>query len=122
MENIKASLANRSQISLGCEVEGDIKCKGDFRIDGKLKGNIYTEGKLVLGEKGVIQGEIKSIRLEVLGKIKGHVDVRDMLIIKSGAEVIANVVVEKLLVEENAFFSGKCIMKKRVYEQESEKK
>ena len=122
MENVKTSLVNRSQISLGCKIEGNITCKGDFRIDGILKGDITTEGKLVLGEKGVIEGNVKSIKIEVSGIIKGQLEVDDILVIKSGAEVEANVVAEKLIVEEDAFFSGKCIMKRRVYDDETEKK
>ena len=45
-------------ISHGTEIKGTIKAAGDFRLDGTLEGDIVLDGKLVVGENGVVRGNI----------------------------------------------------------------
>ena len=39
-----------NMIGEGTVITGDIKSKGDIRVDGSLMGSIDTEGKVVVGE------------------------------------------------------------------------
>ena len=39
-------------------IEGDIRSSGDIRVDGILKGSVKTEGKVVLGPEGKIEGDV----------------------------------------------------------------
>ena len=45
-----------NMIGAGTVITGDICSKGDIRVDGTLKGSVITEGKVVLGKDGVIEG------------------------------------------------------------------
>ena len=47
-----------NSISLGSKLQGDLTSSGDVRVDGSLSGSVKTEKKLVLGERGVIEGEV----------------------------------------------------------------
>ena len=49
----QAQASNR--ILMGTEISGDIKSNGDLRVDGKVSGTINLDGKLVIGEKGIVQ-------------------------------------------------------------------
>ncbi|MFM7701269.1 MAG: polymer-forming cytoskeletal protein, partial [Bacteroidota bacterium] len=40
----------------GARVEGNLSCKGDFRLDGQAHGDVTTDGRLVVGAQGVIKG------------------------------------------------------------------
>ena len=44
-------------ISIGTDITGDIKSSGDIRIDGSLKGNLNTKGKVVIGLTGKVVGK-----------------------------------------------------------------
>ncbi len=59
--NMKNSSNNSSVVNMvgsGTVITGDIKSKSDIRIDGILKGSVNTEGKLVVGSSGVVEGDV----------------------------------------------------------------
>jgi cytoskeletal protein CcmA (bactofilin family) len=45
-------------LGAGTIVKGEIKLNGDFRIDGMFIGSINCKGKVVVGNTGVVEGEI----------------------------------------------------------------
>jgi len=97
-------------IRQGTEIQGDIKCKGDIRIDGKLTGTLMCEGKLVIGETGMIDGEIACKNADVSGKINGKIEVKELLLLKNTSDLIGDIFTGKLSVEPGAKFTGTCTM------------
>jgi cytoskeletal protein CcmA (bactofilin family) len=92
------------------EITGQIVTKGDIRIDGKLKGNLKSEGRVVIGETGTINGEIECGNIEVYGSIFGKLTVRELTMLKSSAKIEADIITKKLGVEPGAIFTGHCEM------------
>jgi cytoskeletal protein CcmA (bactofilin family) len=70
-------------INEGTIIKGDITANGDIRIDGELVGNIDAKGRLVIGPKGKVEGEINCSNIEISGYIKGKVTVSEILTMKS---------------------------------------
>ena len=96
--------------SLNQSISGDINAEGDIRIDGELEGNIHSKGRLVIGPKGRVVGEIFCNNIEISGYIKGKMKVLDLMTMKSSAMVYGDLTVGKLSVEPGALFSGTCVM------------
>jgi cytoskeletal protein CcmA (bactofilin family) len=94
----------------GTEITGEIKSSGDTRIDGKLKGNINIKGRLVIGNTGVVEGEINCSNCDVSGKIIGKVNVTELFSLKSTAVVEGEVTTKKLAIEPGAVFTVTCKM------------
>lgn len=92
------------------EIVGDISSTGDIRIDGKLKGNVNTSAKLVLGPTGIITGNVSCANGDISGKIEGMVNVSELLTLKSSAKINGDIKTNKFLVESGAVFVGKCDM------------
>ncbi|MCG6188165.1 bactofilin family protein [Maribellus maritimus] len=97
-------------IGEGTVINGNISASGDIRIDGTLEGNITAKGKLVIGPKGKIIGEIDSNNVEVAGYTKGKIRVLSVLCMKSTAKVYGDIVVGKLSVEPGSIYIGNCKM------------
>lgn len=97
-------------ISEGTQIKGNIISNGDVRIDGELKGNIESRGRLVIGPQGIVEGEINCITLEVAGFIQGKVIVNDLLSMKATAQIKGDIKVGKLSVEPGSIFTGTCSM------------
>ena len=104
------ALAQTNRMSPGTEIKGDIVGKGDFRIDGKLEGNIETSGRIVIGEKGFVKGTIKCLNAEVEGKVEGDIKTTEQLLLKSTANISGETVVGRLAIEPGATFNGTCSM------------
>lgn len=99
-----------NMISEGTSIKGDITANGDTRIDGELVGNINAKGKLVVGPKGKIAGEIRCNNVEVSGFIKGKVVAAELLNMKASAKIEGDIAAGKLSVEPGATFTGSCSM------------
>jgi cytoskeletal protein CcmA (bactofilin family) len=99
-----------NRILLGTTVQGEIRSPGDFRIDGEVSGNIELEGKLVVGEQAVIDGDVQCSQATVSGTIKGKITVSELLLLQSTAKVEGDIVTARLAVEPGAEFTGSCSM------------
>ena len=97
-------------ISNGTDITGDIKSNGDIRIDGTLKGNLNTKGKVVIGTTGRVNGEVICKNSEVSGSVEGKITVSQLLNLKASSKVIGDIATSKLSVEPGAVFSGNCRM------------
>lgn len=99
-----------SRISAGTVIKGEITSPNDIRIDGLFEGKIYSKGKVVVGEKAVIKGDIVCQNVDFAGTMKGNFYVKDSLSLKDNCKVDGDLHVRRLQVELNATFNGKCIM------------
>lgn len=97
-------------MAAGTTVKGDILTESDFRLDGRVEGNIVCGAKIVVGPKAEIVGNITSVNAEVLGSVKGNMEISGLLILKASAKVNGDVVTHTLEIEPNACFNGACKM------------
>lgn len=103
-------LGKTNRIVEGTEINGDLISQADFRLDGKLKGNFTTSGKLVIGPTGSIKGDVICKNADVEGKIDGILKVEEILNVKSKASISGEVTCGKLSVQPGADFSASCVM------------
>jgi len=101
----------RNLIAKATEITGDIASDGDFRIDGKVDGNIKTSGRLIIGQDGVVTGTVDCANADVEGRISGKLTCSGTLSLKATAVIDGEVYLEKLAVEPGATFNASCSMK-----------
>ena len=104
------STAAINMIGAGTVITGDIVSKGDIRIDGTLRGSVNTEGKVVLGREGMIEGDVICKDAEISGTIKAKISVSQLLSLKTTAKLNGDIITNKLSIEPGAAFSGSCSM------------
>ena len=97
-------------IGAGTIITGDIISKGDIRIDGTLKGSVNTEGRVVLGREGIIEGDVICKDADISGTIKAKITVSQLLSLKTTAKLNGDIITNKLSIEPGAAFSGSCSM------------
>jgi cytoskeletal protein CcmA (bactofilin family) len=96
-------------IGEGIIIEGaSLKGSGAIRIDGQFSGNLDIEGHIILGETGVIIGDIKAESAMFAGKYSGNMSIKSTLHLASTAKLEGHVETEKIIIDENAVFKGTC--------------
>ena len=105
-------------INKGTVVKGDITASGDFRLDGTLEGSIQLNGKLVVGDTGVVKGNILCLTANVIGTVIGNLSVKEFLVLHATSRVKGDLLINKLSIEPGAVFSGKCCMLDEVRKQQ----
>ncbi len=91
-------------------IQGDLSSDADMRLDGNLTGNLKCSGKLILGPKGHIKGDINCENAVIEGTIDGTIKVRDHLHVKETAKINGEISTQKLTVQSGAVFNVKCDM------------
>jgi cytoskeletal protein CcmA (bactofilin family) len=97
-------------IAEGTVLEGKITTKGDIRVEGKVIGTITCDAKLVIGEKGSVEGVVDARNAYIAGKVKGQVVVRELLQLQKTGIINGDIFTQKLSVEVGATFTGNCRM------------
>lgn len=90
--------------------QGTLDIKGSVRIDGKLKGNITNCKSVIIGKEGTVTGDISAETISVSGSINGNIKAGKFVEFLAKSKVTGNVNAAKILVEEGAYFDGKCSM------------
>ncbi|MDG4475023.1 bactofilin family protein [Thiovibrio frasassiensis] len=93
-----------SVIGADMQLVGDISFKGKLRLDGKAEGNIRGE-YLILGETGMISGDIVVSTFVCSGRVEGTVNVQKLYVVKSGF-IEGKVETMDLAVESGAVLNG----------------
>lgn len=93
-------------IELGAVFEGTLKLTGDFRIDNEFKGELTTDGTVIVGPDGSIEGDIIARQVEVEGAVMGNVTARRMCILRSTARFHGNIETACIQIEPHAYFRG----------------
>ena len=74
-------------LSSDVEIKGSIKFQKELLIDGKVEGEINSDGVLTIGENAEIRGEIKTKSITVYGKVHGNITVGERCELKSQVHV-----------------------------------
>ena len=94
----------------GVDFIGKAKFDGSVRIDGQFDGQIMSQDTLVIGEQGVIKGEITCETIICSGKIDGNVVASQKVQLLKPAVLIGGVRTPSFSVEEGVVFHGICDM------------
>ena len=86
-------------------LKGDLTASADLHIDGKVEGDISC-ASLVQGEASEIVGCVKAESARIAGKIKGEVNVANLVIQKS-ARIEGDVTYDDIVIEQGARVDGK---------------
>lgn len=91
-------------------VEGNFNASENTRIDGEVKGNVTCKGKICIGAKGKVTGNIVSDGIMVSGDVLGDVTSTGKVEITSTGKITGDIQAKVLVIDENAVFNGRCNM------------
>jgi cytoskeletal protein CcmA (bactofilin family) len=95
----------------GVELEGKMKVSsGLIRLNTQFRGEIVSEGTVVVHDQGEIEGDIHTKVLSITGKVKGNVHATDRLEIKEHGIVLGDIYTPCLVVDPGGYFDGQCHM------------
>lgn len=97
-------------LDAGSHMKGELSFEDTFRIDGKFTGSVVSDGDLIVGERGDIDGEISVQRVFVSGIVRGVLRAAERVEITAVGKVMADVFTPTLTIDEGAFFEGRCTM------------
>ena len=96
---------------LGSEIifTGDIKGSQTIKIDGEVIGNIDVENGIILGEKAIVKGNLKSKNIIVFGQIHGNIDSQE-LILKNTGNITGDINTQTIEIDMGGKYNGQLNM------------
>jgi cytoskeletal protein CcmA (bactofilin family) len=104
---------SKNVLSNDVEIKGSIKFSHDLIIDGKIEGEVHSDGSLTVGENALIKGEIKTRSVIIFGKVEGNITVQERCELKSNAILVGDICAGTLSIEEGATFMGQSQVGKK---------
>lgn len=93
------------------EFEGKLSFRGAVRIDGHFRGEIFTEGTLIVGESAIIESNIHVSHIIISGEIRGNIVADKRIEIHAPGKVFGNIQAPIIVMDEGVIFEGNCRMK-----------
>ncbi len=91
------------------EVLGDLKAKGQVRIDGLVKGSVYVDGEVEIGRTGRVEAEkVEAGSILIHGEVKADLVATKVSLSKT-ARFTGTIRAQALDVEAGAVFIGQSL-------------
>ena len=92
------------------KIEGVLTASESTRIDGLLEGKIISQSTVIVGEHGVVRGDITAIEILVAGTVYGNLKAEERIELTETGRVLGDLVTKTLVIDEGASFKGNCTM------------
>jgi cytoskeletal protein CcmA (bactofilin family) len=99
----------RCAIESGTSISGKVSFDTMVRIDGILKGELYSSSAVVIGPGGLLDVTAAVDTLVVKGRARGKIKAAALIELLPGAEVEAELIAPNLVVAEGACFNGRAV-------------
>ncbi len=101
-------------ISEGSRFEGTLELDSVSRFHGTLRGRLAGKpgSLIILGESGIVEGDIDADTIWVDGFVRGGVHARTRLVLSPTARVIGDLESPSIEIQPGAYFDGNCRMEK----------
>jgi len=86
---------------------GDIEAGGFTRIDGSIRGEVKAKGRVVIGERARMKGNVTGTNITIGGVVLGNIIADGHLVILSTALVIGDIITRRIQADDGCFINGK---------------
>lgn len=102
-------------------INGTIEAKGVLRVDGKVKGQLNTNGDIIIAASGAVEADIRCRSISIAGSLQGNVEATGILDIEPSGKLMGDIIVAKLAIGDGAIFDGTCKMQSKVKQEKNNK-
>jgi cytoskeletal protein CcmA (bactofilin family) len=94
-------------IGPGTSLEGALESAGFTRVDGSFRGDLYARGRVVVGERARIRGNVSGTFITVGGVVYGNLLAGERLVILSTALVVGDIITRRIQADEGCLVHGR---------------
>lgn len=110
----RPSAASRKKLTAfldeGSDIEGKYTFTGTVLLNGKFQGEIVSPDTLIIGDRGVVNANVRAGTLVVNGELVGDVHASERVELTGKARVFGNLESPVIVLEEGVMFEGCCRM------------
>ena len=96
---------NVAYIGAGVTLKGEITAPDVIIVDGTIEGDVSAR-VIQVGQGGVIRGNVSATEADVSGWISDHIEVKQLLVVRSTGRVEGKVMYGEIELEKGAVITG----------------
>jgi cytoskeletal protein CcmA (bactofilin family) len=93
-------------LSSGVSIKGSVSFQKELTLDCEVEGQINSQGRLTVGKQAKIKGDIKTRSVIVDGTVNGNITAGERCELRAGCTVNGDIEAPRLVVDEAASFIG----------------
>lgn len=98
-------------VGSGVIFDGILNTAGEtVRIEGTVKGKIISDGNLIIGNGGTVEGTIEGKDIYVGGTVYGEIFAKGHIEANPTGRIYGDLHTKSLIVDDKAVFEGRCEM------------
>ena len=94
----------------GSAFEGKLTFEGTVRIDGRFRGEVFSDDTLVIGEGALVEAEIDIGEIIVQGTVVGNIKAKRSIEIHAPGRVKGDIHTPSLQIDKGVIFEGRSFM------------
>jgi len=104
------TVAPSTSIDATSEFKGTLRCKETLRIDGQVKGEIFCDKMVIVGECAKVNASIVADTIQVSGEVKGDITASCKITLNRTARVTGDLSTPGIVIEEGAKLKGRIVI------------
>jgi cytoskeletal protein CcmA (bactofilin family) len=98
----------------GAAFEGKLTFEGTVRIDGRFKGEVFSDDVLVIGEGAQVEAQIDVGEVIIQGTVVGNITAKRSIEIHAPGRVKGDLHTPSLQIDKGVIFEGRSFMEQAV--------
>jgi len=92
-------------------IDGVLEFKETIRVDGRIKGKVISgDGTLIVGEKAVLEADIKVKAAIIRGQVEGRIEAGQLIEVYAPAKITGDICAPTISIDAGVVFNGNCSM------------
>lgn len=88
-------------------ITGTLRFESELIFDGRIEGEIVSEGLLTLGKNAHVEGEVNTKSCILHGTVIGNICVSEKAELKASSQLTGDLRATRIIIEEGATFVGR---------------
>jgi cytoskeletal protein CcmA (bactofilin family) len=93
-------------VGSAARIEGKFDITDSIQIECEIAGEMNVGGKLVIGEKGVVNANVHTVDAIIMGQYEGNMVATGNVEIAETGRVTGNITTDSLVISKGGFFNG----------------
>ncbi|MDR0410711.1 MAG: polymer-forming cytoskeletal protein [Treponema sp.] len=91
----------------GSNVVGDVETRGFTRVDGSVRGNLHSKGRIVISEKARMKSDVSGTTITIGGVVYGNVIASERLVVLASGLVMGDIITRRIQADDGCLIHGK---------------
>ena len=97
-------------LGAGVTFRGELSFERLLRIDGEFEGDLLSQGKVIVGPRGIVKANLNLREAVIEGVVEGNITVQEKLELRGQASVKGDIIAKSLCVDEGVQIDGHVLV------------